>query len=202
MTTGGSKRSCSRRIGPTLLGKLVQSIGKPPCDLGVTPPLLNRVAENETGKSWRQIRDPLSPTAVDLHATATGEVWQVRPLTDEQNPLFRAVQVTPPPHYLRTSGRPEGRVATMVLPGLRFTAIQTTTRMFVTQPVTEPPRLFGLCTTTSAQSPVWGQCDAPSQGGRYRAMNPIPTKVAWAPGWFAAFQMGPAVRVSVAPFLD
>ncbi|HEY8424382.1 MAG TPA: IS1634 family transposase [Limnochordales bacterium] len=63
--------------------------------------LLIRVAENETGKTWRQMKDLLSPIDVGRHRTASGEVWQVRPLTDEQKALFRAVQVTPPPHYLK-----------------------------------------------------------------------------------------------------
>jgi hypothetical protein len=63
--------------------------------------LMIRVAENETGLTWRQMRDLLSPIDVGRHATSSGEVWQVRLLKDAQKALFRTLQVEPPPHYLK-----------------------------------------------------------------------------------------------------
>jgi len=63
--------------------------------------LLIRVAENETGKTWRQMKELLGPIDVGCHATAHGEVWQVCPLTEDQKALFRTLQVPLPPHYLK-----------------------------------------------------------------------------------------------------
>lgn len=63
--------------------------------------LLIRVAENETGKTWRQMKDLFSPIDVGRHLTASGEVWQVRPLNEEQKALFRALNVDLPPAYLK-----------------------------------------------------------------------------------------------------
>ncbi|WP_324668873.1 IS1634 family transposase [Geochorda subterranea] len=63
--------------------------------------LMIRVAENETGQTWRQMRDLVAPIDVGRHATAHGEVWQVRPLTEEQKALFQALKVDRPPHYLK-----------------------------------------------------------------------------------------------------
>ncbi|WRP18816.1 hypothetical protein U7230_07440 [Carboxydochorda subterranea] len=61
--------------------------------------LMIRVAENETGQTWRQMWDLVAPIDVGRHVTAHGEVWQVRPLTEEQKALLRALQVERPPHY-------------------------------------------------------------------------------------------------------
>lgn len=63
--------------------------------------LLIRVAENETGKTWRQMKDLLRPIDVGRHRTASGEVWQVRPLHEEQKALFRKLKVDLPPAYLK-----------------------------------------------------------------------------------------------------
>lgn len=63
--------------------------------------LLIRVAENETGRTWHQMKQLVSPIAVGRHRTANGEVWQVPPLRAEQKDLFRALEVEPPPRYLK-----------------------------------------------------------------------------------------------------
>lgn len=48
-----------------------------------------------------QMKNLLSSIDVGRHATASGEAWQVLPLTDEQKALSRAAQVTPLPHDLK-----------------------------------------------------------------------------------------------------
>jgi hypothetical protein len=63
--------------------------------------LLIRVAENETGRTWHQIKQLLSPIDVGRHRTANGEVWQVRPLQSEQKDLFQALRLDTPPRYLK-----------------------------------------------------------------------------------------------------
>ncbi|MDR5694903.1 MAG: IS1634 family transposase [Armatimonadota bacterium] len=68
--------------------------------------LMIRVAENETGLTWRQMKDLLSPIDVGRHATSNGEVYEVRPLNDQQKALFRTLQVDTPPHYLKIVANP------------------------------------------------------------------------------------------------
>lgn len=63
--------------------------------------LLIRVAENETGRTWHQMKQLLSPIDVGRHRTANGEVWQVRPLRAEQKDLFQALHLDIPPRYLK-----------------------------------------------------------------------------------------------------
>lgn len=61
--------------------------------------LLIRVAENEVGTTWHQIRTGLSTLQVGIHRTQAGEVWQTNPLTQTQKALFSALKLTPPPRY-------------------------------------------------------------------------------------------------------
>jgi hypothetical protein len=63
--------------------------------------LLIRVAENETGRTWHQMKQLLSPIDVGRHRTANGEVWQVRPLRTEQKDLFQTLHLDIPPRYLK-----------------------------------------------------------------------------------------------------
>ena len=62
--------------------------------------LLIRMAENETGKTWREIRSLLSGLKVGIHRTGGSEVWQTTPLTPEQKELLSTLQTDPPPRYL------------------------------------------------------------------------------------------------------
>jgi hypothetical protein len=61
--------------------------------------LLIRMAENETGKTWREIRSLLSGLKVGIHRTGGSEVWQTT-LTPEQKELLSTLQTDPPPRYL------------------------------------------------------------------------------------------------------
>ncbi len=67
--------------------------------------LLIRVAENETGRTWQQIKKLTSAIDVGHHRTVNGEVSQVRPLGTEQKDLFRALELEPPPRYLKIQPR-------------------------------------------------------------------------------------------------
>jgi len=62
--------------------------------------LLIRVAENETGQTWRQLSSTLSKLKVGIHRTQSGEVRQSTPVTDDQKQIFAATQVDLPPRYL------------------------------------------------------------------------------------------------------
>ena len=61
--------------------------------------LLIRVAENETGQTWRQITQALGSLQVGIHATPSGEVWQTNPVTAEAKRVFDTLGVKPPPRY-------------------------------------------------------------------------------------------------------
>lgn len=61
--------------------------------------LLIRIAENETGTTWHQIRTSLSTLQVGMHRTQAGEVWQTNPPTDTQKAIFSTLKLTPPPRY-------------------------------------------------------------------------------------------------------
>ena len=63
--------------------------------------LIIRMAENETRKTWYQIKQILSTLTVGIHRTKDGEVWQTNPTKKEQKSLFKAVKLTPPPRYLK-----------------------------------------------------------------------------------------------------
>jgi len=61
--------------------------------------LLIRVAENETGQTWRQLTQALGSLQVGIHATPSGEVWQTNPVTAEAKLVFDTLGVKPPPRY-------------------------------------------------------------------------------------------------------
>lgn len=61
--------------------------------------LLIRVAENEVGTTWYQIRNHLSTLQVGIHRTNAGEVWQTSPASAGQKALFAMLKVQPPPKY-------------------------------------------------------------------------------------------------------
>jgi len=62
--------------------------------------LLIRVAENETGKTWFQIRKLLSTLTVGIHGTKSGQIFQSNPLTGEQETFFTKLKLQLPPRYL------------------------------------------------------------------------------------------------------
>jgi len=62
--------------------------------------LLIRLAENETGETWHQMRRHLRRLEVGIHKTRTGEVWQSNRPTEELAELFGALGLKLPPRYL------------------------------------------------------------------------------------------------------
>lgn len=70
--------------------------------------LLIRLAENETGQTWHQMRQHLRRLEVGIHQTRTGEVWQSNRPTEELEGLFQALKLKLPPRYLAipTVGQP------------------------------------------------------------------------------------------------
>ena len=62
--------------------------------------LLIRVAENETGDSWHQLKRSMRPLLVGYHATQHGNIAQTNKLTTEQKRVLDAVNVKPPKRYL------------------------------------------------------------------------------------------------------
>lgn len=62
--------------------------------------LLIRVAENESGWTWHQMRRELAKLEVGLHRTRSGEVWQRNHPTEELEALFKALELKLPPRYL------------------------------------------------------------------------------------------------------
>jgi len=61
--------------------------------------LLIRVAEKETGKTWRQMCLILATLDVGIHRVGSEEVWRTSRLTPEQKDLFKALDLQPPPPY-------------------------------------------------------------------------------------------------------
>ena len=61
--------------------------------------LLIRVAENEVGETWRQMKKSLATLKVGIHRTAEGEVWQTNPLRPEVKALFERLKLKPPPRF-------------------------------------------------------------------------------------------------------
>ena len=68
--------------------------------------LLIRFTENETERSWHQIKSLLAPLKVGIHQTTGGEVWQTNRITTEQQQLFTRLQVKSPPRYLTIDSKP------------------------------------------------------------------------------------------------
>ena len=71
--------------------------------------LLIRVAENETGQTWRHLTQALGSLQMGIHATPSGEVWQTNPVTAEAKRVFDTLGVKPPPrYYALPTPRPNG----------------------------------------------------------------------------------------------
>ena len=62
--------------------------------------LLIRIAENESGETWHQLRMILRPLLVGYHATQHGNIAQTNTLTSDQKRVLNAVRVKPPKRYL------------------------------------------------------------------------------------------------------
>jgi len=62
--------------------------------------LLIRIAENESGESWHQLKRFMRPLLVGFHATQHGNIAQTTKLTTEQKRVLDAVNVKPPKRYL------------------------------------------------------------------------------------------------------
>jgi len=71
--------------------------------------LLIRVAENETGKTWFQMRKLLSTLTVGIHGTNSGLNIQSNPLTEEQEALLKTLKLQLPPRYLSISAPETGQ---------------------------------------------------------------------------------------------
>jgi transposase len=59
--------------------------------------LLIRVAENQIGQTWRQMKKIFSPIQVGIHSTDAGEIWQTNPVSKEAKGLFEALDLKLPP---------------------------------------------------------------------------------------------------------
>jgi len=62
--------------------------------------LLIRVAENESGRTWFQIKKDLDKLQVGIHRTRAGEVWQSNNPSDRLKELFEALKLKLPPRIL------------------------------------------------------------------------------------------------------
>jgi len=62
--------------------------------------LLIRVAENESGRTWFQIKKDLDKLQVGIHRTRAGEVWQSNNPSDRLKELFEALKLRLPPRIL------------------------------------------------------------------------------------------------------
>jgi len=62
--------------------------------------LLIRVAENESGQSWHQLKRIFQPLFVGFHNTQHGPITQTNKLTDEQKHVLDAIKVKRPKRYL------------------------------------------------------------------------------------------------------
>ncbi|MDZ7800511.1 MAG: transposase [Trueperaceae bacterium] len=62
--------------------------------------LLIRVAENETGRTWFQLKRTLHSLSVAEHTTEAGPIVQTNRPNTEQKAVLDAVNLRPPPRYL------------------------------------------------------------------------------------------------------
>ncbi|MEA4882949.1 MAG: transposase [Clostridia bacterium] len=62
--------------------------------------LLIRVAENESGRTWFQIKKVLDTLQVGIHRTRAGEVWQANNPSDDLKELFERLKLKVPPRIL------------------------------------------------------------------------------------------------------
>ncbi|NPV54886.1 MAG: transposase, partial [Firmicutes bacterium] len=61
--------------------------------------LLIRVAEDETGKTWRQMKKSLATLKIGIHRASSGEVWQTNPLQAEVKGLLEKLKLKLPPRF-------------------------------------------------------------------------------------------------------
>jgi len=62
---------------------------------------LIRVAENETGETWHDLKRTLKSLQVGIHRARSGEVLQTTRPTADQARIFDAFGMAPPPrHYV------------------------------------------------------------------------------------------------------
>ncbi|MCL6613928.1 MAG: transposase, partial [Firmicutes bacterium] len=61
--------------------------------------LLIRVAENETGLTWRKMKKELATLQVAVHRTASGEVWQTNGLRSEAKSILERLKIKLPPRF-------------------------------------------------------------------------------------------------------
>src|SRR5690625_1147428 len=62
--------------------------------------LMIRIAENETGQSWHQIKKSFHQLFVGFHDTPHGRISQTNKLTGEQKSVLNALKLKPPKRYL------------------------------------------------------------------------------------------------------
>jgi len=62
--------------------------------------LLIRIAENESGETWHQLKRIFRPLLVAEHATQHGNIAQTNKLTSDQKRVLDAVNIKPPKRYL------------------------------------------------------------------------------------------------------
>jgi len=62
--------------------------------------LLIRVAENETGSTWHQLKRAFHPLMAGYHASPHGSIIQSNPLTPEQKRHLKALKIKAPARYL------------------------------------------------------------------------------------------------------
>lgn len=62
--------------------------------------LLIRVAENESGRIWFQIKKTLDTLQVGIHRTRAGEVWQASNPSDDLKELFEGLRLKVPVYSL------------------------------------------------------------------------------------------------------
>lgn len=61
--------------------------------------LLIRVAEDETGQTWRRMKKSLATLQVGIYRTPSGEVWQTNPIRAEVKSLLEKLKLKLPPRF-------------------------------------------------------------------------------------------------------
>jgi transposase len=63
--------------------------------------LLIRIAENETGQTWFQMKKALATMQMGIHQMREGEMWERNPVSAKAKEIFTKLQVKIPPRYLK-----------------------------------------------------------------------------------------------------